>query len=267
MTHLEPEVIKQYLLGNASPQIQQAIEKRLLTEESFLEELSFVEEELIDDYVAGNLSTSECTSFEQHFLSTPERHRQLRFALALTRYSSEKVGTKPAEASPAKPTLAARLRAFWRGQPVLLRAATALAAVAILIGAWWFSFPRTPSPKTLATLSLTIRSSVTRGGSTGGNRAEDAQASKVSLPLRADALKISLRLPYGSTQATRHRVELLDEKGEAKTLEITERDEKSVSVVIPADQLALGRYVLKLYATQADGTEQRVPGSYYFTAE
>jgi hypothetical protein len=259
MTHVEPEDIKRYLLGDASMQIQQTIEERLLTEESFLEELNFAEEELIDDYVGGGLSAAERTGFEQHFLSTPERHRKLRFALALTRYSSEHAGTKPAEASPARPTVAERLRAFWRGQPVLLRAAAAFAVVAILAGAWWFSFPRTPSPKTFAALSLTINAS--------SNRAEGVQASKVTLPLKADALKISLQLPEGSPQATRHRVELLDGKGETKTLEITERDEKSVTVVIPAEQLARGQYALKLYATQADGAEQRIPGSYFFNAE
>lgn len=258
MTHLEPEDIKQYLLGDASPQTQQAIEERLLTEESFLEELSLAEEELIDDYVGGELSAAERERFEQHFLCTPERQRKLRFAQTFTRYSSEKGVMKPAETLQARPTLVERLRAFWRGQPVLLRAATAFTVLAILAGAWWFSFPRTSSPKTFASLSLTISAS---------NRAEGVQASKVSLPLKADALKISLRLPEGSTQATRHRVELLDEKREAKTLEITDRDENSVSVVIPADQLARGLYALRLYTIQADGAEQRIAGNYFFTAE
>ncbi|HJU55241.1 MAG TPA: hypothetical protein VJ715_11740 [Pyrinomonadaceae bacterium] len=257
MTHVKPEDIKQYLLGDASPQTQQAIEERLLTEESFLEELSFAEEELIDDYVGSELSAAERARFEQHFLCTPERQRKLRFAQTFMRYSSEKGVTEPAEVSQARPTLAERLRAFWRGRPVLLRAATAFTVLAILAGAWWFSFPRTP--RTFATLSLTINVS--------SNRAEGVQASKVLLPLKADALKISLRLPENSPQAAQHRVELLDEKVETRTLEITERDEKSVTVVIPADELTRGQYILKLYETPAGGAEQRVPGSYFFTAE
>lgn len=261
MTHFEPEDIKQYLLGDASPQIQQAIEERLLTEESFLEELNVAEEELMDEYAGGELSAAERASFEGHFLSTPERHRKLRFARAFTRYSSEEAepSPAPAEASPAKLTLAERLRAFWRGQPVLLRAAAAFAVVVILAGAWWFSFPRTRSPRTIATLSLPLTVS--------SDRAQGTQAGKVKLKPDDDALKISLRLPDGSTQATRHRVELLNEKNEARTLEVTERDEKSVSVVIPADQLARGQYAIRLYATPAGGAEQRVPGSYFFTVE
>jgi anti-sigma-K factor RskA len=258
MTNLEYEEIKQYLLGLAPPEVQRAIEERLLTEESFLEELGFAEEELIDDYVAGDLSTSERARFEQHFLSTDERHRKLRFSRALTRYSSEKIGTTSDEPSRTGRTPAERLRAFWRGRPAWLRAAATVAVVAVLAGAWWFSFPRTSSPKTFAMLSLSVAAS---------NRGEGTQASKVTLPLKEDALKIALRLPEGSSPASRYRVELLDEKDEKKSLEIAEHDDKSVTVMIPADQLARGQYALRLYATRDGGEEQRVPGSYFFTAK
>lgn len=259
MTDERHEEIRRYLLGGAPPEIQRAVEERLLVEESFLEELSFAEEELIDDYVGGELSADERASFEHHFLSTDERQRKLRFARALTRYKSEKAVTKSAEPSPPRPSLAERLRALWRGQPAWLRAAAAFAVVLALACAWWFSFPRAHSPKTLASLSLSV--------SAGSNRAEGVQASKVKLPLKEDALKISLRLPEGSDAASRHRVELWDAKGEFKELEVTERDDKSVSVIIPAGQLTRGQYALKLYATRPGGSEQRVSGSYFFTAE
>ena len=258
MTQVEHEDVRRYLLGGVSEEAQRAAEERLLTEESFLEELSAAEEELIDDYVGGDLSADDRERFERHFLSTEERRRKLRFALALARYTSEKGLAKTAAASPAGPTLAERLRAFWRGRPLMLRAGLALASVAILAAAWWFSFPRTPSPKTFATLSLNI---------TAGNRAEGAQVAKVALPVKEDALKISLALPEGWAKASGYRVELLDESGRAETLEIIERDEKSVSVAVPASRLARGQYALRLYASGPGGAEQRVPGSYFFAAE
>ena len=255
---MEHEDIRRYLLGDVSPEGQRSVEEGILTEASLLEELGSVEEELIDDYVGGDLSADDRERFERHFLSVPERHRKLTFAQALARYRSEQGVTNTAAASPERPTLAERLRAFWRGRPVPLRAAVGLAAVAVLAAAWWFSFQRTPATKTFATLSLHI---------SAGNRAEGAQAGKVTLPLKADALKISLMLPEGSTQASRYRAELLDEGGAAEPLEITERDEKSVSVVVPSARLARGQYALRLYATPGGGAEQRVPGSYFFTAE
>ncbi len=254
MTQVEHEDIRRYLLGDVSPEVQRTVEERLLTEESFLEELSSIEEELIHDYVGGDLSADDRERFERHFLSTEDRRRRLRFALALARYTSEKGLAK----THAGPTLAERLRAFWRGRPLMLRAAAAVAAVAILAGAWWFSFPRTPSQKIFATLTLNI---------TAGNRAEGAQAGKVRLPLKEDALKISLALPEGSTKASGYRVELVDESGAKENLEIIERDEKSVSVVVPSARLARGQYALRLYTSSAGGAEERVPGNYFFTAE
>jgi anti-sigma-K factor RskA len=259
MTQVQHEDVRRYLLGDVSTEAQRAVEERLLTEESFMEELTAAEEELIDDYVGGGLSAGERERFERHFLSTEERRRQLRFAQALARYTSERGAAKTAAASAARPTLVERMRAFWRGRPVMLRAAAALAAVVILAAAWWFSFPRTPSHKTFATLSLSINVS--------SNRAEGSQAAKVQLPLKADALKISLALPEGFTNESGYRVELVDGSGAAEALEIVGRGENSLAVVVPAARLARGRYALRLYATPAGGRERRVTGNYFFDAE
>jgi hypothetical protein len=38
-------------------------------------------------------------------------------------------------------------------------------------------------------------------------------------------------------------------------------------VEIPAEELARGRYVLKLFAIKPDGSEQRISGSYFFNVE
>src|SRR5919201_243727 len=74
------------------------------------------------------------------------------------------------------------------------------AAVAVIFGALWLlSRPRTPTPRTFATLTLTAGA---------GDRAEGVQATKVKLPPDADALKIFLVLPDGVTPAARYRAEL-----------------------------------------------------------
>ncbi len=61
-------------------------------------------------------------------------------------------------------------------------------------------------------------------------------------------------------------MELENREGEGKTASVEGQDGRAVSVLIPAAQLARGRYVLKLYAVGADGAEQRV-GSYFFNVE
>src|SRR5438270_7969513 len=93
--------IREYLLGGLPEEVLRPVEERLLPEDGFIEELRLAEEELIDDYVGGQLSPDERQMFEQHFLSAPERQRQLRFARALSLYvsnSSEKSETESAKA-------------------------------------------------------------------------------------------------------------------------------------------------------------------------
>jgi methionine-rich copper-binding protein CopC len=100
------------------------------------------------------------------------------------------------------------------------------------------------------------------------NRAEGPQAGQIKLPPDAAGLKISLTLPQPSPPAIAgYRVDLENDNGEAKSVEIAGQDAQSVLVVIPAAQLARGQYALKLFAVQADGTEQRVNGSYYFIVQ
>src|SRR5436305_30769 len=84
----ETQAVRQYLLGNFSEEVRRLLEERLMTEDGSYEELLLSEEELIDDYVSGELSDAERLKFEEHFLCTPERQRQLSFAQALSRYAS-----------------------------------------------------------------------------------------------------------------------------------------------------------------------------------
>src|SRR2546423_7598348 len=231
--------MREYLLGGLSHEVLRRVEERLMTEDGFFEELLLVEEELMDEYVGGQLSSDERRRFERHFLSTPERHGQLRFAQALSRYvsnSSAKSETESPEAQDEsaraqrlaptpEPTWAERFRAFWGNRTWALRTAAALAVVVVLAGAFWLLRPRTTPPQTFATLTLSASMS---------NRAEGVQAAKVKLPLNADALRIFLTLPEGSAPAARYRAELLSENGETKSFEATAEDSRSVSLVIPA---------------------------------
>src|SRR5436305_10569116 len=141
MLHTEnSKELRQYLLGDLTGEARQRVEQRLLTEPDFLEELLLGEEELVDDYVGDELSGDERLKFERHFLSTPERRRQLGFAMALSRYvsnsSAVKVSGESARAQGSSAPTGARsragwFRAFWGGRP-WAPAALAFAAVAVI---------------------------------------------------------------------------------------------------------------------------------------
>ena len=244
------ERIRRYLLGRLSDGAGEELEQNILTNTELFEELLVVEDELIDEYLAGKLDQDERASFEQHFLATPERHEQLRFARALNRYVTVASQREAAAGS------------FWTGSKsrpaFLFRMAAAVAVVALITGMVWFFLHRSSSPETFATLNLTISQS-TRG--------EGVQAPKIKIPLTEEPLRIILRLPDRSPTAGSYHVELESDNGQKRSLKTLAQDGQSVTVVIPADELKPGQYSLKLFAVGADGAEQRINGNYFFTVE
>src|SRR5215204_1811485 len=80
-------LIRQYLLGElAGEGEREQIEERLLTNDEFFDEFELVKEELIDQYVEGEITGETRERFERHFLTTPGRQRSLRLAQVLTAY-------------------------------------------------------------------------------------------------------------------------------------------------------------------------------------
>ncbi|MCI0622415.1 MAG: hypothetical protein L0387_12270 [Acidobacteria bacterium] len=91
--------MRQYLLGELSPEAQRQLEERAMTDAHCFEQLLLVEDELVDEYVCGSLAPSERAKFDSHFLSTPERHQKLRFAKSFRRYVSTAAAVERSEAS------------------------------------------------------------------------------------------------------------------------------------------------------------------------
>lgn len=90
--------IREYQLGQAASEDAARLEEQLLTDDELYQELLVVEDELVDQYLAGQLADSEKESFETYFLATPERREKLRFARNLKKYVS---GNKAGENSSA----------------------------------------------------------------------------------------------------------------------------------------------------------------------
>jgi hypothetical protein len=241
--------IRLYLLGKLADSEKERIEQELLANDELFEEILIVEEELADDYVAGKLSHAERADFESNFLATPERQQNLRFAQALNRYVTAEAN-RELNPAPVPPV-------YWVPKTWMGRVATVVAIIAVAVALLFF-IPTSQTPRTFAPLTLTI---------SPNTRDQGAQSTRVSLPLNADALRISLQLPKPSPPAVRYRVEVLDDNGGSKSLETTLPDHDSVVLVIPSLELHRGRYAINLIAIQADGTEQPINGSYYFNVE
>jgi methionine-rich copper-binding protein CopC len=254
------ERIIAYLLEELPEEDSEQFEDECFAQESWPARINLVEEDLIDAYLRDKLTPEQRQRFEQNYLTTDARRERVKIAAAFLRHVDEyQFAGAAVEVKPSESRWAGRFRAFWNNQTWALRAAAALVVVAIIAGVLWLSLSRSSSPRTFATLTLSI--------SDTSNRAEGARAGKVKLPLNADALRLSLMLPDRLPGAARYRVELVSDNGEVMTLEISAQDERSVSAVIPADRLARGQYALNLFTINADGTEQGVSGSYFFTVE
>lgn len=245
------EGIRRYLLGQLSDGAREEIERDLIANDQLFAEILIVEDELTDEYVNNSLSPDERANFERHFLATSERQENLRFAQALNRHVTAHASGQDDMPRPLVPGFLSR-------QTRLFRFAAAIAVLAILAGALWFFWPRQASPRTFATLTLSISTNT---------RDEGVQAPKIKLPLDKDALRILLRLPNPPPPAVGYRVQLLDGNGESRSLGIAGQDTQTVVVEIPSTQLRRGQYALNLFPIKADGTEQRITGSYYFTVE
>jgi len=254
-------MIRQYLLGQLEEGQQQVIEQRLLTEDDLFEELEVAEDELSDEYVADELTPVDRKQFEQYFLSTPERERELRFATDLRQYVAKKTArgeaTERSVSLPRGPR-PERSPLAWLSQTQLFRIAAIAAFVVVIAGGLWFTRLDRHPPASYATFTLTI---------SNNNRADGGPATEINLPLTADAVRLYLKLPEALDQAARFRVELLKDSGETVNIEKVARVEQAAVIELPARQLSRGQYALKVYVVKPDGTEQRINGNYFLSVK
>lgn len=257
----DPETIRQYLLGQLAEENVQELEQRLLAEDDLFQELEIAEDELVDEFLAGELSPTDRAAFENYFLSTPERKQSLSFASALHNHVSKKTALeagRPQTFPPAGLTWLEGLSLAWARQTQMLRIATVAVALLVVAGAFVLIRSNFYSSRSYATIALNL---------TANNRAAGGQTTKVRQPLGADVLRLYLNLPESSSQATTYRVELLQENGETRNIEKVSQEGKSLVIEIPASQLAAGQYAFRVSIVKPDGTTERLSGSYLLTVQ
>jgi hypothetical protein len=247
--------IRQYLLGQLAEEQQQVVEQRLLTEDDLFEELEVVEGELSDEYLADELAAEDRTQFEHYFLSTPARQDELKFAAGLRHYVTKKtVGNEATERSAALPRKLGRPPLAWLAQTQLFRIAAIAALVVVIAGAFWFTRIDRHPPTSYVAFTLLI---------SNNNRADSVPVTEINLPLKADAVRLFLKLPAAFDQTTRFRAELLKDSGETIRIERVALVDEAAVIELPAAQLSQGQYALKLFVVKSDDSEQRINGSYF----
>jgi hypothetical protein len=125
----DSEKLKRYLLGGLDGEEAKRIDLKIIGNESFADELSLAESELIEDYLEDELADEDRTLFFENFLTSADRRRSLEEIARLKRYAS----ASAAEATRKKGAdgrftsgLASLLSHNWR-------MATAVTAVAVVV--------------------------------------------------------------------------------------------------------------------------------------
>jgi len=243
------ERITAYLLQELSAREAEQLEEQCFAQPEWpAGDLASAENDLIEAYLRKELSWTRRRRFEKRYLVTQARKDRLLLTSSFLHM-----------VCPPKLTWTERLNGLWPAQGLILKYAT-VAGILILSVALLLSY-RSSAPRTFQDLNLAIASDNRAQG------ASNAPREKITLPLGADALRISLMLPEPAPEGATYSVQWENVKSSLKTWEIKSQDGKSIQVVIPAEDLTPGQYALKLWRKNQDGTTQRVNGSYFFDVE
>ena len=88
------DLLIRYLLGVVSDAERRAVEEQFFASDAHLNVLLQAEDELIDDYVRGTLSTSDRGLFESNFLCTNRRRRRLQLVQSFVQVLAQTVSER-----------------------------------------------------------------------------------------------------------------------------------------------------------------------------
>lgn len=255
------EKIREYLLGQSTSENSAIVEERFMADDEFYQQLLVVEDELVDEYLAGLLTGAESERFENYFLATPERREKLRFTRNLKKFVSlaeaerATVADDPnvvpqRNASPA-PEHPVKRFSFWSNPILSYSFAAAMVVVVVLAGVMIFRVWNEP-PVTDNALVVEL---------VPGQNRSDESIKQFTVPAGTATVQLQLRGSNISAYQT-HRAILQTADGS----EISRQDDlradpasnERVISVIPAALLKPGNYSLKLSGLNRQGEYEDV---------
>ena len=252
------EEIRRFLLGTLSPEETAEFEERLLVDGELYEELSVAEDELIDQFLSGEMPASEREQIETHFLRNPERVKQLSFARTLRKYVSANQLEAPAPPRELDPK---KKQSFWSTMfsrnPGLAYSLAAALLLVIVGGVWWMGrvWNSPNQPQTVWAIELTP-----------GLQRDNAEIKSFSIPANVDTIRLELDL--AEDQHPAYQAEVQDIEGRSVTASKdlkaqTVNARRLVTVDVKASLLAPGDYRAKLSGVSTNGNLANL-GSYPF---
>jgi hypothetical protein len=135
------EVLVNYLLGELPEAEQLRLEERFFTDDECYRQLLALEDELRYDYAAGGLTPEQRAKFEQRFLNTPQARQRAELAAAvLGKVAEANVRTSPVPLTEERSSLWQSLLALFSFQAPALQFSLAAASALLLVGASWLFY-------------------------------------------------------------------------------------------------------------------------------
>ena len=231
--NVDTEVLRSYLLGTLAAEARAELEERILSDPAVYQELLLLEDELIDQYVAGGLSNVERQQFETHFLITAERQNKLRFGQLLKRHLSSQ--TILASDNVPVPQLNQTLssKRFYSLVAFAVVIVTAL-GIALLC---WFVFR-----KPLVVVQLA-----------------PGAVEKQGVTVPPQGFNVKLELAVANTNFKNYKSELFRENTPVQTNALkreTKGEQQIVPLTITGDKLSPGDYQVKLSGVSDSGQDE-----------
>ena len=254
------QAIRQYLLGILPQDQAEELEERLLIDGELYEELLIAEDELVDQFLSGELPDGERETVETHFLRVPGRQEQLLFARALKKYVStngpQAVKNAGAQQKTVDEGRSWLPRLFPRYPALAFSLAGAL--VLIIVGGIWLASRisnRPNEPQAVWAIELTP-----------GLQRDEGGIKSFAIPANIDAVRLQLDLPEGQYQS--YEAIVLDVDGRSVTTRKNLKAQSAnghqiVLLDVEAALLTPGDYRVKLSGLSVSGSLESL-GSYPF---
>jgi hypothetical protein len=120
-------VARRYLLGDTNEDERAAVEEDYFRHSASADHIAEIEEELIEDYLAGRLGSEDRQRFEQVYMSSPAHRIRVEFFRRLVRPAQRRTSA---------------LRGWF--------ALAAAAVIVVVLGSLWFLVARRDTPRTSA---------------------------------------------------------------------------------------------------------------------
>jgi hypothetical protein len=257
MSNIDEQELRNYLLGSLTPERHTQLEALAQADENLREEILAVEEELVDQYLAGGLPEAECESFKAQILSTERGQRKLRFAELFARYRNSNpaaeqlaVHSAPAPNDPPIRPSSPLFATFYRNPTFVVLSIFVAGLLIMLVGWLWVG----PSPGT-SIADTTSRDEVvvlfpdsTRAGGTIRQVTTQAKLGHIKLELeltKADFQKYKMKL------FRQNQDKELDFQEELKIK--TKDSHYIIPIVVSTEILTPGDYQVKLCGVQDSG--------------